>query len=73
MSPQLKQFLLWVLCVWVATAGPLFVANANGNVFTVPWSTWQIILSGGVFGLVSAAIAWALPQVKAFGIGSGIK
>lgn len=72
MSLQVKQFLLWVVCVWVATAGPLFIANAAGNVFTVSWATWEIIISGGIFGLVSAAIAWALPQVKAFGIGAEV-
>ena len=70
MNPKLKQALLWIGCVWIATAGPLFIANAAGNVFTVPWSTWQIILSGGIFGVVTAAIAWAAPQVKAFGVGS---
>lgn len=70
MSPQLKQFLLWIVCVFIGTAGPLFIANAADNVFTVPWATWQIIISGGIFGVVSAAIAWALPQVTAFGVGS---
>ena len=69
MNPQLKQFLLWVVCVFVGTAGPLFLANVT-NVFAVPWATWQIIISGGIFGIVSAVIAWAVPQVKAFGIGS---
>ena len=68
-ADKLKQFGLVVLVVFVGTAGPLFLANVT-NVFAVPWATWQIVLSGGVFGVVTYAIAWALPQVNSFGIGS---
>jgi hypothetical protein len=57
---KLKTFLLIVGGVFVSTAGPLFLANVT-NVFETDWSTWTIIISGGVFGLVAYAMVWLAP------------
>jgi H+/Cl- antiporter ClcA len=64
-----QQFFFILISVFVGTAGPLFLANVT-NVFEVPWSTWQIIISGGIFGVVSYFIMWLAPQNKNFGLGS---
>ena len=58
--PKLKAFLLIVAGVFVATAGPIFLGNVT-NVFHTPWSTWEIIVSGGVFGVVAYLIAVLAP------------
>jgi hypothetical protein len=69
MTLKIQQFLLVVVTVFIGTAGPLFLANVT-NVFEVPWATWQIILSGGVFGVVTYIVAWLVPQNRAFGLGA---
>jgi len=57
---KIKQFLVIVLGVFIATAGPIFLANVT-NVFETSWSTWTTIISCGVFGLVAYAIAYVAP------------
>lgn len=69
MALKLQQFLFIVISVFVATAGPLFLANVT-NVFETDWSTWTIIISGGIFGVVSYVVMWLAPQNKNFGLGS---
>jgi len=69
MTLKIQQFLFILISVFVGTAGPLFLANVT-NVFEVPWSTWTIIISGGIFGVVSYGIMWLAPQNKQFGLGS---
>lgn len=69
MALKAQQFLFVLISVFVGTAGPLFLANVT-NVFEVPWSTWQIIISGGIFGVVSYGIMWLAPQNKQFGLGA---
>jgi hypothetical protein len=69
MSVKIQQFVLVVVCVFIGTAGPAFLANVF-NVFDTPWSTWTIVISAGVAGVVTYGVAWALPQNKAFGLGA---
>jgi hypothetical protein len=58
---KLKAFLIIVLGVFVSSAGPLFLANIF-NVFETPWSTWTIVISGGVFGVIAYLVAVCAPM-----------
>ena len=69
MMQKIQQFALVVVCVFIGTAGPLFLANI-ANVFDTPWSTWTIVISGGIAGVVTYLVAWVLPQNRAFGLGA---
>jgi hypothetical protein len=57
---KLRAFLIIVVGVFLSTAGPIFLGNVT-DVFHTPWSTWTIIISGGVFGLVAYGIAVLAP------------
>ena len=57
---KLRAFLLIVVGVFVSTAGPLFLANVF-NVFDTPWSTWTIVISGGIAGVVTYLVAVVAP------------
>lgn len=57
---KLRAFLLIVVGVFVSSAGPIFLANAL-NIWTIPWSTWQIIISSGIFGVVTYLVAVVAP------------
>ena len=70
MTLKIQQFLFVVICTFIATAGPLFLANVT-NVWDTDWSTWTIIISGGIAGVVNYLVMYVAPQNKNFGIGSG--
>ena len=57
---KIRAFLLIVVGVFISTAGPLFLANVF-NVFDTPWSTWTIVISGGVAGVVTYLVAVVAP------------
>ena len=57
---KVRAFLIIVVGVWIASAGPIFLGNVT-NVFETPWSTWTIIISGGVFGVVTWLLATVVP------------
>ena len=69
MTLKIQQFLFVVISTFIATAGPVFLANA-ANIFAIDASTWQIIISAGVAGVVNYAIMYLAPQNKNFGLGS---
>lgn len=69
MNPKVKSFLLTVLIVFVSAAGISFLSNVT-NVLETDWATWQIVLNAGIVAVVSYIVAWCVPYVKAFGIGS---
>ena len=57
---KLRAFVVIVAGVFVASAGPIFLLNAT-NVWTIPLSTWQTIISAGVAGVVLYLMAVAAP------------
>ena len=57
---KLRAFLVIVLGVFVASAGPIFLLNAT-NVWTIPMSTWQTIISAGIAGVVLYVMAVVAP------------
>lgn len=57
---KVKAFLIIVVGVFIATAGPIFLGNVT-NIFHTPWSTWEIIVSSGVFGVVTYVLAAVVP------------
>jgi hypothetical protein len=57
---KVRGFLIIVLGVFVCSAAPLFLNNAL-NIWEIPWSTWQIIISAGVFGVVTWLAAVLFP------------
>lgn len=66
---KFQQFILVVVCVFIAAAGTQFLANAT-NIFETDWSTWTIIINSGVVAVVTYVVAWLTPQNRAFGLGS---
>jgi len=68
MLTKVQQFLLVVVCVFIAAAGTQFVANVT-NVFETDWSTWTIIINSGVIAVVSYVVAYLMPANRAFGLG----
>jgi hypothetical protein len=69
MSPKVKQFFLVVIVVFVSACGATFLVNVT-DIFNTPPSTWETIVNSGVIAVVSYIVAWLVPQVKSFGIGS---
>ena len=57
---KLRAFLLIVVGVFVASAGPIFISNGL-NIFKFSMSTWQIIISAGIFGVVTYVMAVVVP------------
>jgi len=66
---KIQQFILVVVCVFIAAAGTQFIANVV-NVFQTDWSTWTIIINSGVVAVVAYVVAWLTPQNRAFGLGA---
>ena len=66
---KLQQFLFVVVSVFVGSAVPAFLANA-ANIWDISASTWQIIVSSGVAGVVTYCVMYLAPMQKTFGIGS---
>lgn len=58
--PKVKAFALIVVGVFIASAAPIFIANA-ANIWEIPLSTWQTIISAGVAGVVAWLLATVLP------------
>jgi len=69
MTNKIQQFLLVIVCVFIAAAGTQFLANAT-NVFETDWSTWAIVINSGVVAVVTYVVAWLAPQNRAFGLGA---
>ena len=57
---RVRAFILIVAGVFVSAAGPIFILNAT-NIWTIPISTWQTIVSAGVAGVVTYLIAVVAP------------
>jgi hypothetical protein len=57
---KVRAFLIIVIGVFIATAGPVFLGNVT-NVFHTQWSTWETILTAGVFGIVTWLLATVVP------------
>ena len=60
MTAKIRAFLLIVVGVFVASAGPIFFLNAT-NVWAIPLSTWQTIISAGIAGVVLYVMAVVAP------------
>jgi hypothetical protein len=58
---KLRAFLIIVVGVFVASAGPVFLANLT-NIWEIPMSTWQTIVTAGVAGVVTYIIAVVMPM-----------
>jgi hypothetical protein len=61
LNSKVRGFLIIVVAVFVSTAGPVFLANLT-NVWTIPMSTWQTIVTAGVAGVVTWLVAWLAPM-----------
>jgi len=57
---RLRAFLIIVVGVFIASAGPIFLGSVT-NVFETSWSTWTTIISCGVFGVVTWVLATIVP------------
>ena len=57
---KLRAFLIIVVGVFIASAGPIFISNGL-NIFKFPLSTWEIIISAGIFGVVTYLMAVVVP------------
>ena len=57
---KLRAFALIVIGVFISSAGPIFLSNAL-NLWVIPLSTWQVIISAGVFGVVTYLVAVLAP------------
>jgi len=68
MLTKVQQFMLVLVCVFIATAGVQFMNNVT-NVFATDLTTWQIIINSGIMGVVAYIVAWLVPQNRAFGLG----
>ena len=66
---KFQQFLFVVISVFVGSAAPAVLANA-ANIWDISASTWQIIVSSGVAGVVTYCVMYLAPMQKTFGIGS---
>jgi hypothetical protein len=69
MALKVQQFLFVVISVFIGSAAPAFLANA-ANIWEISASTWQIIVSSGVAGVVTYLVMYFAPQNKQFGLGS---
>jgi hypothetical protein len=61
MTAKIRGFLLIAVGAFVASAGPIFLLNAT-NVWSIPLSTWQTIISAGVAGVVLYVMAVVAPM-----------
>ena len=57
---KVRAFLLIVVGVFVCSAGPVFLLNLT-NIWHVPMSTWQTIVTAGVAGVVTYLMAVLAP------------
>jgi hypothetical protein len=57
---KVRAFILIVVGVFICTAGPIFISNGL-NIFEFPLSTWQTIVSAGIFGVVAYLMAVCAP------------
>lgn len=57
---KLRAFLIIVIGVFIASAGPIFISNGL-NIFEFSLSTWEIIVSAGCFGMVSYLMVAVAP------------
>lgn len=69
MALKVQQFLFVVISVFIGSAAPSFLANA-ANLWEINASTWQIIVSSGVAGVVTYLVMYLAPQNKSFGLGA---
>ena len=69
MALKVQQFLFVVISVFIGSAAPAFLANA-ANIWDISASTWQIIVSSGVAGVVTYCVMYLAPMQKTFGLGS---
>jgi len=69
MALKVQQFLFVVISVFIGSAAPAFLANAT-NIWEIDASTWQIIVSSGVAGVVTYLVMYFAPQNKSFGLGA---
>jgi hypothetical protein len=69
MALKVQQFVFVVISVFIGSAAPSFLANA-ANIWEINASTWQIIVSSGVAGVVTYLVMYFAPQNKQFGLGS---
>ena len=57
---KLRAFIIIVAAVFVSSSGPIFLVNLT-NLWEVPLSTWQTIVTAGVAGVVVYLIAVCAP------------
>jgi hypothetical protein len=57
---KVRAFLIIGVGVFIAAAGPVFLLNLT-NIWTIPLSTWQTILTAGVAGVVTWLMAVVAP------------
>lgn len=66
---KLQQFLFIVITVFLGSIATLFGGQAV-NLFELSWSTWTILISSVVIGVLGYLAMWLAPQNKNFGLGS---
>ena len=69
MALNIQRFLFVVISVFIGSAAPAFLAS-SANIWEINASTWQIIVSSGVAGVVTYCVMYLAPQNKGFGLGS---
>ena len=57
---KIRAFLLIVAGAFISSAAPIFLLNLT-NIWTIPLSTWQTIVTAGIAGVVLYLMAAAAP------------